>query len=124
MDEVVRVVELGQMLETLKLGQHFIPLFLVFCLGQAQTPEVSGGRRAQARVDVRRGLTSGDVQTLHRQHPVVVAGVTEAVLHHGVVGELFGDFHGVVLSPGLVKRSKSEKNVLNTWKHVTGTDSY
>lgn len=49
------------------------------------------------------GLTSSDVQTLHRQHPVIVPCIVEPVLHHCIVGKLLEDFNGFVLSPCLVK---------------------
>lgn len=48
-------------------------------------------------------LTSGDVHTLHGQHPVIVACIVEPVLHHCIVGKLLQDFNGLVLSPGLVE---------------------
>lgn len=50
-----------------------------------------------------RPLTSGDVQALHGQHPVVVARIVEPVLHHGIVGKLLQDFDGFVLPPGFVE---------------------
>lgn len=48
-------------------------------------------------------LTSGNVQTLHRQHPIIVPCIVEPVFHHCIVGQLLQDFHSFVLSPCLMK---------------------
>lgn len=53
--------------------------------------------------------TSSDVQTLHRQHPVIVPCIVKSVLHHCIVGKLLQDFHSFILSACLVKCCESVK---------------
>lgn len=103
------MVELGQMLETGKLLQHFVPLVFALCEGgPAQKKHKlrlnDGASAATDFSPFRCGLiTSGDVQALHGQHPVVVARVVEPVLHHSILGELLQDFDGFVLPSGFVE---------------------
>lgn len=51
-------------------------------------------------VDLR---TPSDVQTLHREHPVIICCVIEPALHHGIVGKLFQHLHSLALSARLVE---------------------
>lgn len=102
------MVELGQMLETGKLLQHFVPLVFALCEGgpaqKKHKLRLNDGASAADFSPFRCGLiTSGDVQALHGQHPVVVARVVEPVLHHSILGELLQDFDGFVLPSGFVE---------------------
>lgn len=48
-------------------------------------------------------LTSSNIQTLHGQHPVIVACIIEPVLHYCILGKLLQDFHSLTLKASLVK---------------------
>lgn len=58
-----------------------------------------------------RRLTLGNVQALHGQHPVVIGGVAEAALEHGVVCELLQHPHGLALPAGLEKRCPKQEGL-------------
>ena len=52
--------------------------------------------------------TAGDVEALHGELPEVVASVVEAILQHGIVGELLEHAHRLLLKPRLVERCKQQ----------------
>lgn len=53
-------------------------------------------------------LTLSYIEALHGQLPVIIGGVVESVLHHGIVRELLQHPDRLPLPPGLVERCRAQ----------------
>ena len=69
----------------------------------------------------RAARTAGDVEALHGELPEVVAGVVEAVLQHGIVGQLLEHAHCLLLKPRLVERCKQQQHSTALWVSCSST---